>query len=286
MQEATKDHDLFNGPPDEKVADPGTLASISGEAEAYTGVKTVEAAEKVYGKYSKWLLFLGLSLAAYVYSLDSCTTSIYLSYVASSFEEHSLISSIEIAQTVIMVDAGEVIFYIVGYIVVAAARNLGAVGAGIVLSSIGLQLLTAIIIADTTTLKWRGLVNALMAVPFIINGFVGANISTQVIENSTWRWGYGMFTILVPVSLSPLVFTLFWAERKARRLGLVEKALGRPAEQTTPSRQKRTSLPVLIWRWTEAFDLIGLVLLVVAVALILVPLTLSSTTSHGWHNGK
>ena len=119
MQEATKDHDLFNGPPDEKVADPGTLESVSGEAEAYTGVKTVEAAEKVYGKYSKWLLFLGyvmklntvdgkadrfcfsLSLAAYVYSLDSCTTSIYLSYVASSFEEHSLISSIEIAQTVI-----------------------------------------------------------------------------------------------------------------------------------------------------------------------------------------
>ena len=170
----------------------------------------------------------------------------------------------------------------------------------------GLQLLTAIVIADTTTLKWRGLVNALMAVPFIINGFVGANISTQVIENSTWRWGCalppilfthvlvtnrmyhlsdGMFTILVPVALSPLVFTLFWAERKARRLGLVEKALGRPAEQTTPSRQTRTSIPVLVWRWAEAFDLIGLVLLVVAVALILVPLTLSSTASHGWHNG-
>ena len=96
----------------------------------------------------------------------------------------------------------------------------------------------------------------------------------------------GMFTILVPVSLSPLVFTLFWAERKARRLGLVEKALGRPAEQTTPSKKTRTSFPVLVWRWAEAFDLIGLVLLVVAVALILVPLTLSSTASHGWHNGR
>ena len=59
MQEATKDRDLFNGPPDEKVADPGAPESVSEEAEAYTGVKTVEAAEKVYGKYTKCLLFLG-----------------------------------------------------------------------------------------------------------------------------------------------------------------------------------------------------------------------------------
>ena len=30
----------------------------------------------------------------------------------------------------------------------------------------------------------------------------------------------GMFAILIPTSLSPLIVTLFWAERKAKKLGL------------------------------------------------------------------
>lgn len=94
-----------------------------------------------------------------------------------------------------------------------------------------------------------------------------------------------MFTILVPVSLAPLVFTLFWAESRARRLGLVEKASSRSEEHQASSARVRRSLPALVWHWVQAFDLMGLVLVVVAVALILVPLTLSSTASHGWHNG-
>lgn len=53
MQEATKERDVFDHPPD----DGGRVDDT--EADAYTGVKTVEAAEKVYGKYSKWLLYLG-----------------------------------------------------------------------------------------------------------------------------------------------------------------------------------------------------------------------------------
>ena len=36
----------------------------------------------------------------------------------------------------------------------------------------GLQLLTSVIIADITTLKWRGLVSGLTSAPFIINAFV------------------------------------------------------------------------------------------------------------------
>jgi hypothetical protein len=53
----------------------------------------------------------------------------------------------------------------------------------------GLQLLTQIVIADTTTLKWRGLASGLVFLPFVINGFVGSNISAQVMEKSGWRWG-------------------------------------------------------------------------------------------------
>ncbi len=69
----------------------------------------------------------------------------------------------------------------------------------------------SIIIADITTLKWRGLVSSLVSAPFIVNAFVGSNIATQVLGRSGWRWGYGMFAILIPAALSPLLVTLFWA---------------------------------------------------------------------------
>ena len=57
----------------------------------------------------------------------------------------------------------------------------------------GLQLLTQIVIADNTTLKWRGLVSALVSVPFLLNAFVGPNISTWVLQNVGWRWGCELF---------------------------------------------------------------------------------------------
>lgn len=69
-------------------------AAVAREIDAHVGVKRVQAAEKVYGKYSKWILFISyvdslaivvketevngvsfvyacrLGLASYIYSLD------------------------------------------------------------------------------------------------------------------------------------------------------------------------------------------------------------------------
>ncbi|KAG5338263.1 hypothetical protein C0989_007826 [Termitomyces sp. Mn162] len=263
---------------------------------AYEGVKTVEATHKVYGKYSKWFLFLGLGLAAYIYSLDGSTTYTYLSYAASAFEDHTLISTIQVAQSIIIAVGKPVIakvadvtsrglaytvvlvFYVVGYIVIASAKSIGTVAGGIILYAIGytgLQLLTQIIIADITTLKWRGLVSSLISMPFIINAFVGANVSASVIKHAGWRWGYGMFAILIPVSLLPLILTLLWAENKARKLGIT------PKHKVTAK-----SLSEQIFDGANRLDVPGLVLIGTCVALILLPLTLSSGAKGGWNNRK
>ncbi|KAG6862553.1 hypothetical protein C0995_000101 [Termitomyces sp. Mi166 len=258
---------------------------------AYEGVKTVEATHKVYGKYSKWLLFLGLGLAAYIYSLDGSTTYTYLSYAASAFEDHTLISTIQVAQSIIIAVGKPVIakvadvtsrglaytvvliFYVVGYIVIASSKNIQTVAGGIILYAIGLQLLTQIIIADITTLKWRGLVSSLISMPFIINAFIGANVSASVIKHAGWRWGYGMFAILIPVSLLPLIITLLWAENKARKLGITPKR-----DNSAKGHFKQ------ILDGADRLDLPGLVLIGTAVALILLPLTLSSSAKGGWNN--
>ena len=39
-----------------------------------------------------------------------------------------------------------------------------------------------------------------------------------------------------------------------------------------------------VWRFIDALDLVGLALLGAAVALILLPLTLTQTAKGGWHN--
>ena len=44
---------------DDASLDPETDSRIGDEQDAQLGVKTVEAAEKVYGRYSKWFLFIG-----------------------------------------------------------------------------------------------------------------------------------------------------------------------------------------------------------------------------------
>ncbi|PBL02673.1 MFS general substrate transporter [Armillaria gallica] len=261
---------------------------------AHTGVEAVKATHKVYGKYSRWCLFIGIGLASYIYSLDGQTTYSYLTFAASALKDHSLISTIQTAQSIIIACGKPVIakvadvssrgfayvfvlvFYVVGYIVIASAQNIQTVAGGIVLYAVGytgLQLLTSIIIADITTLQWRGFAVGMTSLPFIINAFIGSNVSTQVLEGAGWRWGYGMFAILVPASLSPLIITLVWAERKAKRLGLV------PEKPKSDKSLLQQTLEVI-----SQLDVVGLVLIGTSVALILLPLTLAENASGGWNN--
>ncbi|KAK0453763.1 drug:h+ antiporter [Armillaria borealis] len=273
--------------------------SPDSDVAAHTGVEAVKATHKVYGKYSRWCLFIGIGLASYIYSLDGQTTYSYLTFAASALKDHSLISTIQTAQSIIIACGKPVIakvadvssrgfayvfvlvFYVVGYIVIASAQNIQTVAGGIVLYAVGytgLQLLTSIIIADITTLQWRGFAVGMTSLPFIINAFIGSNVSTQVLEGAGWRWGYGMFAILVPASLSPLIITLVWAERKAKRLGLVPE---KPKASNSDKSLLQQTLEVI-----SQLDVVGLVLIGTSVALILLPLTLAENASGGWNNSS
>ena len=80
-----------------------------------------------------------------------------------------------------------------------------------------------------------------------------------------------MFAILVPASLTPLILTLFWAERKAKQLGLVAPtSVGDDIAPRGKNRYLRRA-----WLFAEQLDLAGLVLLATAIAFILLPMTLA-----------
>lgn len=262
--------------------------------DAHIGVKKVEAAAKIYRGRAKWFLYLGIAFASYIYSLDGTTTWTYLSWAQSSFGKHSLIASIQVAQYIIIAVGKPIVakladvtsrpiayssvllFYVIGYIVIASAHNTNQLAGGIVVYALGytgLQVLTSIIVADITSLQYRGLVQGLTSAPFILNAFVSAFISESVLGPtfSGWRWGYGMFAILVPVALAPLIVTLFWAEHAAYKRGYLEH------ERSTPISEK-------IKRGVTDTDVFGLLLLSAGVALLLLPLTLANNAKGRWHN--
>lgn len=140
----------------------------------------------------------------------------------------------------------------------------------------GLQLLSVIVIADMTTLRWRGLSAALLSLPFVINCFVGAEIVNGILPN--WRWGYGMFVILVPVCLAPIVATMFWAQSKAKKIIKQQQAA-----LQTPA-QPRLSIVQQVIKAINEMDIIGLILVATSLALILLPLSLAQTSKGGWSN--
>ncbi|OAX34932.1 MFS general substrate transporter [Rhizopogon vinicolor AM-OR11-026] len=284
-----------------------TRSVIAAEPDAHAGVKKVEAAQRVYGRYSRWCLFIGIGLASYIYSLDASTTYAYLTFATSSLGKHSFISSITVAQALIVAVGkpviakvadvssrgtayvGVLIFYVLGYIVIASAPNVGTIAGGIVLYAVyvsGLQILTQIIIADITTLAWRGLVVSLVSAPFLVNAFIGSIISSAFLEHDNWRGGYVMFAILVPAALAPLIITLLWAERKAQQLALLDSSRPRSRSNSRHPSLPQGAMIDRLLQTIEQLDLIGLFLLGSAISLILLPLTISQNAKGQWKNAS
>ncbi|KAG8807360.1 hypothetical protein FRC17_004496, partial [Serendipita sp. 399] len=271
------------------------------------GAGIAQASAKVWGKYSRWVLYISLGLAAYVYSLDLQTTYFYLQFATSSFSTHSLLASIEVAAQVILAVAKPIvariadlqsrpfayfvviISYVLGYILIASSHGVSQFAAGRVfqsLGSAGLQLLTQVIVADYTSLRYRGIVSGLMNLPFIINAFVGSKVAASITDRNAlngWRWGYAMFSILIPCALAPVIFTLVWGERKAKRLGVVSevqnKALVSEEEGT-----KKQAIQKKILGFAIDMDLLGLLLLGTGWAVFLLALTLNRSAKGGWNN--
>lgn len=173
---------------------------------------------------------------------------------------------------------GLALFYAVGYAIVAGATTSGAMYAGQVIYTCGytgLQIMMQIIVADLTTLRWRGLVSALLSGWFILNVFVATEIATGMLAHSTWRWGYGMFAILMPATLLPLMLSLLWAQWKGKK---ILKARGvRALRESRITRLKHALI---------AMDFVGLVLLGLSLALILLTFALVYKAKGQWKNSS
>ena len=169
-----------------------------------------------------------------------------------------------------------VLLYVLGYVQMAASQNVQTYAAAQIFYSAGatgIQILQQIFIADTSDLLNRALWSSLPDIPFLITVWLGPAIAEVILNTTTWRWGYGIWTIILPAAFMPLAMSLFMNSRKAARLGLVPPRLW----------EGQSTVSCLKSLWFE-LDAMGLLLLSAALSLILIPLNLAATAKSTWKN--
>ncbi|KAI9801126.1 MAG: hypothetical protein M1833_002994 [Piccolia ochrophora] len=263
-------------------------------SEMQGGVKRVEAVSLTWTKWSLILAYVGIFLMAFSTSLESQTTLALSIYATSSFQTHSLVSVVLVVQSIVnavikppMAKIADVFgrleafsisvfLYVLGYIQMAASKNVQTYASAQIFYSAGgtgLQILQQIFIADTSDLLNRALWSTLPDVPFLITVWVGPEVASSILTRTTWRWGYALWVFVLLAAFLPLATSLFVNSRKAARLGLLPPP---PWEG-----QKVGSFLKTLW---YDLDVGGLLLLSAALALILLPLSLAATAGSGWRN--
>ena len=284
---------------------------------AQQGVTKVEVFNKVLyqsgptGKLLLWLLGVSIGLTMFAYALDQgITSTIFTTMASSTFGQHSSLAAVSTASQIVRAIAKPfigkladitsrpttyvviLVFYVVGFAVAASSSTFAAYTVGICFTSVGksgLDLLSDIIVGDLTPLEWRGFFGALLSVPFVVTVPVNGFIAEGFVDN--WRWGLGMFAIMVPVLLTPAIFTLYAMQRRGEKMGMVTIA-GSKQERTGAaaaggaSQKGAAHWSKLLYQGLIDIDILGLIILGVSFALLLLPLTLAEDADGGWENGS
>ncbi|KAJ5936836.1 siderochrome-iron transporter [Penicillium verhagenii] len=249
------------------------------------GVSRIEAATAVWGKQGRWLVIIGLAMIMVIYELDNSTVYIYNNYSTSSFGALSKLATLSTAGAVLfavikppiaklsnVMGRGEtymmtISLYILSYIIMASAKSLNTYAAGYILyvmGQSGTNIMNDIVISDISNARWRGFAIGISFTPFLLTPWISAYIVESVVAGIGWRWGIGMFAILMPFGASFIITTLLYYQMRAKKMGLV-------------LRQRMT-----VYDFCSQIDLGGVILFSGGFALILVPLTLAATTTSRW----
>ncbi|CAK7213184.1 hypothetical protein SCUCBS95973_001714 [Sporothrix curviconia] len=171
------------------------------------------------------IAYAGLLLVAFTTSLEAQVTAPLAAFAVSSFSNHSLLSTVVVVQGVVnavikppmakMADVfgrfeaflGAVLLCVTGYIQMACSHNVQTFAAAQILYSAGitgLQVLNQIFVADTSDLRHRALLSSLPDTPFLVTVWIGPSIAGAILNTTSWRWGYAMWAIILPLAFLPL----------------------------------------------------------------------------------
>lgn len=263
------------------------------DAGVQAGVQNIEAVTVTWTTRALIFAFVMIWLIYFVEGMLSGTALALNPYVTSAFAEHSLTPTVGVLSAVIggvtnltlakILDVfGRPQGYLftiflatVGLIMMATCNNVEAYAAAQVFYAVGnngLQYCLSVFIADTTSLRNRGLMQAFGSSPYLITCWLAGPISSGYLKGPGWRWCFGMFTILVPATTLPLLGLFVYHYFKAKKQGLV------------PERENRRTTWQSFLFYCREFDAVGLLLLSAGVALFLLPFNLYTLQAKGWRS--
>ncbi|EKG15937.1 Fungal trichothecene efflux pump [Macrophomina phaseolina MS6] len=264
--------------------------------DAQAGLRKVEAVTAVWSKLHLVLAYLFIWLFYVVTSIQEVAISTYTPYVTSAFSMHSLTAATSIVSTLVaglvklplskILDTwgrpqglGLMLFvWIVGFIMMAACNSVTTYAAAEVFYSVGSQGISyvlTIFVADTSTLKSRALMLSFATSPYIFTTWAAGPIAQSVLGDGGmgWRWGIGMWAIVAPVVICPLIGLFLWNQRKAEKMGIID------------SQGKLSHMSLAgVWKFCIEVDMFGILLLGAGMALFLLPFSLYSYQGDGWRS--
>ncbi|WOO83154.1 Siderophore iron transporter 1 [Vanrija pseudolonga] len=258
------------------------------------GVQHIEATVQTFSRVDYWILFVSIFLVAYARGFDNMSRTPYQAAALSSWGSAAQTSTLGVTRAVVSAATQPVyaklsdflgrpfvimvftVIYVVGCIVQATSKGFSNYLGGFVLYVLafaGQQVTFAVLIADTTSTRSRVAFSLVPSLHITINAWVSGTIAQKIMAKSTWRWGFAIGSITVPILTIPLLATLLIGKHRAKRRGLLA---GVP--RLTTVMRSTSGWKDLFWR----SDGIGLVLLAASLALMLIPLTLGGGSKSKW----
>ncbi|KAJ5094727.1 Major facilitator superfamily domain general substrate transporter [Penicillium angulare] len=260
------------------------------------GVADAEALTLTWTKTTLTLVFINMWFLYFVNAFQSSVYDTISPYVASYWEFHSL-SGLPTA----IADACTAAVYIptaklcdtwgraqsfllmtcfatLGLILMASCNGFSIYCAGYVFYQLGfggMEYCVDVITADSTKLKNRAFAYAFTSSPYIITAFAGPKVGNEFYDLSGegWRWGFGTWAIIFPLTALPLFFTLRHQINKAQKQGhMVREPSGRTFMES-------------VVHWTKEFDLIGVFIFTAGLVLFELPFDIADYAPDGWKTG-
>ncbi|KAK4651075.1 hypothetical protein QC762_700120 [Podospora pseudocomata] len=267
--------------------------AISSDAQA--GVRAIEAAQLVWPKSHLIGAYVFIWLIYFVTSLQEVCARAYSPFVTSTFSSHSLTPVVYIVSSILggvsklplakILDiwgrpqgmALMLLIWTIGFVMMAACKNVTQYAAAYVFSTVGAQGISyciTVFVSDTTSLKNRGLMLAYATSPYIVTTWAGGPIADRFIMNGGpgWRWGMGMWAIVTPVIVTPLILIFIYNQHRAEKMGLIQP---RQFGKITFTRVKEAVIQM---------DLLGIFILGVGLSMFLVPIAIYKYQADEWRS--
>jgi len=293
-------HDVSKEFDIEKSINPNSHAVESSSQDGYktddsenfqNGVQRVRAITEIWNKQTLIVMFIFLYLIEFVAFLQNAVDASLNLWITSDFGSHGLLNVGSVMSTALagciplatskFIDVfGRVegfflmlLIVLVGMALKAACNNVQTYVAGHVLywaGHIGVLYVTDVMAADITSLKNRMIIFTINGTPRIASGFAGPAIADQFLKRGNWRWAFGTFIFVFIACSLPATGIMMFMYRKAKAAGVITK-----------EKSNRTVMQSIKYHFIQ-FDVVGIILIMAAFCLFLLPFTLNAYAPNGW----